>query len=90
MRRFIESFLDARATYLPLREPTLPTVPLDDPESQDYGDIDFGIDLNDPTILAQLDGEGNSFASIKNEEQGDFVNKVWNCIIFAIRYSRRS
>jgi len=39
MRRFIESFLDARAILSPPREPTLPNPQLDDPESQDYADF---------------------------------------------------
>jgi len=76
MRRFIESFLDARAILSPPKEPTLPTPQMDDPESQDYADFDFGIDLNDPTTLAQLDDPENAFASVKEKEQGELPDKV--------------
>jgi hypothetical protein len=77
MRRFVESFLDARAAYLPLKEPVLSNTGADEPESQDYGSFDFGIDLNDPTTLAQLEGPQHSFSSIKDKEQGaDFQHKV--------------
>lgn len=73
MRRFIESYLDLRANFLPLREPTLPTPQIDDSESQEYASFDFGIDLNDPTTLAQLDGQENGFTSL---EQGEFPDKI--------------
>jgi len=76
MRRFIESFLDARAILSPPREPTLPNPQVDDPESQDYADFDFGIDLNDPTTLAQLDGTEDAVAFVKEKEQGELADKV--------------
>lgn len=77
MRRFIESFLEARVKYLPLPEPTLPSTRVDDPDSQDYGNFDFGIDLNDPTLLAQLEGQENSFSAIREQEKsGELLQKV--------------
>jgi len=76
MRRFIESFLDARAILSPPREPTLPNPQVDDPESQDYADFDFGIDLNDPTTLAQLDDTEDAVAFVKEKEQGELADKV--------------
>ncbi|XP_006462081.1 hypothetical protein AGABI2DRAFT_143775 [Agaricus bisporus var. bisporus H97] len=72
MRRFIESFLNARCKLLPLPpEPIIPTTHVDDPESQDY---DFGIDFGDPATLALLGDQENDFASIKETEVG--VNLV--------------
>ncbi|KXN81525.1 hypothetical protein AN958_04462 [Leucoagaricus sp. SymC.cos] len=68
MRRFFESFLSARAIYLPVKTPTLPIARQDDPESQDYGSFDF--DFEDPTTLIQLGCQENSFASIKEAEDG--------------------
>jgi len=76
MRRFIESFLDARAILSPPREPTLPNPHVDDSESQDYADFDFGIDLNDPTTLAQLDDTEDTVAFVKEKEQGELADKV--------------
>jgi len=66
MRRFIESFLNARCKFLPLpSEPSMSAVQADEPESQDY---DFGIDFNDPTTLALLGDQEDGFASIKEKE----------------------
>ncbi|KAJ3576462.1 hypothetical protein NP233_g425 [Leucocoprinus birnbaumii] len=86
MRRFIESYLDVRALLSPLREPILPTLQtVDEPESQDYGDFDFGIDLNDPSTLALLDGQANDLTSVKDQERGEIVDKVIFPSYFAAR-----
>ncbi len=77
MRRFLEGFLEARNKYLPLPEPLPLHTQVDDPESQDYGNFDFGIDLNDPTTLAQLEGGENSFTAIEDKEKtGELLQKV--------------
>lgn len=60
----------------PPREPTLPNAQVNDPESQDYADFDFGIDLNDPTTLAQLNDTEVAVAFIKEKEQGELADKV--------------
>ena len=54
----------------------LPDPQVDDPESQDYADFDFGIDLNDPTTLAQLDDTEDAVAFVKEKEQGELADKV--------------
>lgn len=76
----------------PPREPTLPNAQVDDTESQDYADFDFGIDLNDPTTLAQLDDTEDAVAFVKEKEQGEFVDKVcrncFPCTIYALRKSQ--
>lgn len=69
--------MEARNKFLPLPQPVLPNAQVDDPESQDYGNFDFGIDFNDPTTLAQLDGGENSFDAIRDKEKvGDLLQKV--------------
>lgn len=83
MRRFIESFLNARCKLLPLPpEPIIPTTHVDDPESQDY---DFGIDFGDPATLALLGDQENDFASIKETEVG--VNLVHDVCFYGYSIS---
>ncbi|KDQ06855.1 hypothetical protein BOTBODRAFT_140680 [Botryobasidium botryosum FD-172 SS1] len=52
IRRFIQTFLDARTKALP--PPRRPLLALEDSQ-EDYGDIDF--DLNDPGLIAALEGD---------------------------------
>jgi len=56
-----------------------------------WDNFDFGIDLNDPTTLAQLDDTEDAVAFVKEKEQGELADKVCrNCFLCDIRLTEIS
>lgn len=81
IRGVIEGFLVARSAALP--SPDRPKRGGDDEESQDqYGGFDFDFDLNDPALVAALDGSTEPQAGPDLKAKQAALQPVRFCLIY--------